>query len=540
VPEFYAYSMSEQAKVKTLAIMQKKGGLEMANRSFAISMLVAACMLVQVRFGSTQEITVRNEVDFSFMDPALITNSNDYTIAVNIYSGLLKYNVKTMEPEPDLAKSWNVSTDGLTYTFQLRNNVQWHKGYGKFTARDVKYSFDRIIDNRAKSRYRTDFSNVREVQVVDDYTVKIHMKAPDMSFIRKVLYYRPGYIVNQKAIESLGTKYNSSPIGTGPFVFDRWEPGSKVVLVANKNYFLAPPKLQKATFLVINDEAVAQLALEKGELDLVVFQSLDPLDSLKQARGVKEKSITLDVEPELNITFLSINNCRKPFDDIRVRQALHLAINKDDLIAAAYGGAAPKAANFLNPRFFGYKKDVKAYDYNTERAKKLLAEAGLPTGFETNLLYHPQEPWKHYAPIIQEQLRQVGIRVKLNLLDRATVENLRQKGDYDLMYGSISRPPDPDIMFSTYLLSTNAPYPNYLCYKNKEVDGLIAQGNREPNTEKRKNIYYRLQDIVADETPMVPISYRTVLAAWRSNVKNYTFNSLASYNLYNVTVQGKK
>src|SRR6185503_14621931 len=291
----------------------------MANRYITTSILVATLLLAHAPLVSSQEITVRNEVDFSFMDPALITNSNDYAIAANIYSGLLKYNVKTMEPEPDLAKSWNVSTDGLTYTFQLRNNVQWHKGYGKFTARDVKYSFDRIIDNRAKSRYRTDFSNVREVEVVDDLTVKIHMKSPDMSFIRKVLYYRPGYIVNQKAIETLGAKYNSSPIGTGPFVFERWDPGSKTILVANKNYFLGPPKLQKATFLVVNDESVAQLALEKGELDLVVFQSLDPLDSLKKSREVRDKKIILDVEPELNVTFLSINNCRRPFDDIRVR-----------------------------------------------------------------------------------------------------------------------------------------------------------------------------------------------------------------------------
>jgi peptide/nickel transport system substrate-binding protein len=487
-----------------------------------------------------QEITVRNEVDFSFMDPALITNSNDYAIAANIYSGLLKYNLKTMEPEPDLARSWNVSPDGLTYTFQLRDNVQWHKGYGKFTARDVKYSFDRIMDNRAKSRYRTDFRNVREVEAVDDYTVKIHMKSPDMSFVRKVLYYRPGFIVNQKAIETLGNKYNSGPIGTGPFVFERWDPGSKTILVANKNYFLPPPKLQRATFLVVNDESVAQLALEKGDLDIAEFQSLEPLESLKNSREVKENRITLAVEPELNVTFMAINNCRKPFDDLRVRQAIHLAINKDELIAAAYNGVAPKAANFLNPKFFAHKSNVKTYDYNVASAKKLLTEAGFANGLDTTLLYHPQEPWKHYAPIIQEQLRQVGVRVKLNMLDRATVEQLRQKGDFELMYGSVSRPPDPDIMFTTYLHSSNAPYPNYLCYKNKTVDALVEQGNRESNTEKRRSIYYKIQDIVAEETPLVPISYRTVLAAWRSHVKGYTFNPLASYNLYGVTVEGKK
>jgi len=137
-----------------------------------VAMLWAPC---PYRVGA-QEIIVRNDVDFTFMDPALITNSNDYTIAANIYSGLLKFNPKTMEPEPDLAKSWNISADGLTYTFYLRDNVQWHKGYGRLTARDVKYSFDRIMDPKTKSRYCMDFQNVKDIEVVNDYTVKVHFK----------------------------------------------------------------------------------------------------------------------------------------------------------------------------------------------------------------------------------------------------------------------------------------------------------------------------------------------------------------------------
>ncbi|MBI4282870.1 MAG: ABC transporter substrate-binding protein, partial [Chloroflexi bacterium] len=164
--------------------------------------LFAVSLMAHLYAAHAQEITVRNDVDFSFMDPAQISNYNDYRIAANIYSGLLRFNLETFEPEPDLAKSWEVSPDGLTYTFHLRDNVQWHKGYGKFTARDVKYSLERIMDPKTKSRFREDLANVDRVEVVGDYTVKIHMKAPDMSFVRKVLYYRPGYIVNQKAIET--------------------------------------------------------------------------------------------------------------------------------------------------------------------------------------------------------------------------------------------------------------------------------------------------------------------------------------------------
>ena len=511
------------------------------NKMLLRALILVAVFMVTPTLGAYgQELTVRNDIDFTFMDPAFITNSNDYTIAANIYSGLLRFNLKTMEPEPDLAKSWEISPDGLAYTFQLRDNVQWHKGYGKFTARDVKYSVERIMDPKTKSRYRTDFTNVKGVEVVGDYTVKIHMKTPDMSFVRKVFYYRPGYIVNQKAIETLGSKYNSGPIGTGPFIFDRWEPGSKVVLVANKDYFLGPPKLKKITFLVINEEAVTQMALETGDLDIAVFSSVENLESLRKSSGVSSGKVVLQEETSLRISYLTINNCRKPFDDVRVRQAIHHAINKDALIAAAYGGLARKAANFLNPGYFAYKPDVKVYEYNPERAKKLLAEAGFPNGFETSLLYYSGEPWKVYGPIIQDQLRQVGIRMKLTMLDRATVEQLRRKGNFDFLYGNISRPPDPDIMFSTYFHSSNAPYPNMSCYKNKEVDGLIVQGNGERDTEKRRSIYHRIQDIIAEETPLVPINYGLDIVARKSYVKGYTFNPLADYVLYDTYIEGKK
>jgi peptide/nickel transport system substrate-binding protein len=513
----------------------------MMNSQLSLAVFFFAAILYMpcpYRAGA-QEIIVRNDTDFTFMDPALITNSNDYTIAANIYSGLLKFNPKTMEPEPDLAKSWTISPDGLTYTFNLRDNVQWHKGYGQLTARDVKYSFDRIMDAKTKSRYRTDFQNVRDVEVVSDHTVKIHFKTPDMSFVRKVLYYRPGYIVNQKAMEALKGNYRSGPIGTGPFIFDRWEPGSKTILVANKDYFLGPPKLKKATFLTVNEDAVAQLALERGDIDLAVFSSAEDLAGLKALGAVQTGKVILQEQLSLRITYLNINNCKKPFDDIHLRRAVHHAINKDALIAAGFGGLARQASNFLNPGYFAHKPNVTVYEYSPDKAKKLLAEAGFPKGLDAAMLYYSGDPWKIYAPIIQEQLREVGIRLNLSMLDRASMEPLWAKGNFDFLYGNMSRPPDPDIVFSTYFQSTNSPYPNYSCYKNKEVDNLIAQGNRERDAEKRKKIYYQIQDIITQDTPVIPINYGIDFVARRSQVRGYTYNPLANYILYNVSVDAK-
>ena len=282
------------------------------------------------------------------------------------------------------------------------------------------------------------------------------------------------------------------------------------------------------------------MALETGELDIAMFSSLENLEAIKGGPQVRSGRLIFKNETPLRISYLVMNNCRKPFDDIRVRQAIHHALNKDSLIAAAYSGMAKKAANFLNPGYFGHKSDVKVYDSNPERAKKLLAEAGFPTGFETSLLYYSTEPWKTHAPIIQDQLRQVGVRMKLSMVDRATVEQMRQKGNFDLLSANLSRPPDPDIVFSTYFQSGNIPYPNLACYKNKEVDDLIMLGNRERNIDRRKKIYYRIQDIIAEETPVVPLDYGSDFVAHKPYVKGFVYSPLADYVLHDVYIEGKK
>ena len=215
--------------------------------SLAVFFFAAILYMPCPHRAGAQEITVRNDTDFTFMDPALITNSNDYTIAANIYSGLLKFNPKTMEPEPDLAKSWTISPDGLTYTFNLRDNVQWHKGYGQLTARDVKYSFDRIMDPRTKSRYRTDFQNVRDVEVVSDHTVKIHFKTPDMSFVRK-FYLPPGLYREPEGDGGLERKLQVRSDRTGPFILTAGSPARRRFWSPIKITFLDRRSLRKQLF----------------------------------------------------------------------------------------------------------------------------------------------------------------------------------------------------------------------------------------------------------------------------------------------------
>jgi peptide/nickel transport system substrate-binding protein len=209
----------------------------------------------------------------------------------------------------------------------------------------------------------------------------------------------------------------------------------------------------------VNEDAVAQLALERGDIDLAVFSSAEDLVGLKALGAVQTGKVILQEQLSLRITYLNINNCKKPFDDIRLRQAVHHAINKDALIAAGFGGLARQASNFLNPGYFAHKRTLTVYEYNPNKAKKLIAEAGFPKGLDAAMLYYSGDPWKMYAPIIQEQLREVGIQLTLNMHDRASMEPMWAKGNFDFLYGNMSRPPIPTSCFQPIFNRPTAPIP---------------------------------------------------------------------------------
>ncbi|MBC7078611.1 MAG: ABC transporter substrate-binding protein [Synergistales bacterium] len=203
--------------------------------------LVAGCRGVQQ---AKQEVVVvaRLLADIENVDPAYITAVSDQYIATNVYSGLVRYKPGTGEIEPDLAEDWDISPDGLVYTFHLRRGVKWHKGMGELTSEDVKYSFERILDPATKSLNKLYLEQVADIKTPDKYTVQIKLKEPYAPFLAG-LAYRAGWIVNKKGVEAGGKEYGRQPVGTGPFVFSSYQPGVEVVLAANPDYFGGKPKV---------------------------------------------------------------------------------------------------------------------------------------------------------------------------------------------------------------------------------------------------------------------------------------------------------
>jgi len=459
------------------------------------------------------EFNLRLDDELLTLDPALMTSGEDYAVAYVVYSGLVRQTPGSTEILPDLATKWDLSPDGRTYTFHLRQGVKWQRGFGELTAADVKYSLDRIKDPKLGSRFRADLEPVRAVTAVDPYTVTITLDKPYGAFLSSVLAYRPGYIVNQRALERYGKDYSANVVGTGPYVVDQWVPGQGVHVSANKDFYGPPPKIQRAMFRIVPDASTAEIALERGDLDVSYFDVPDVMQRISRSNRVGSKSI---VGPRTY--WVHFNMERPPFDDVRVRQALNYATNKSDVVQRIWLGQGTVANSVLNPNMFGYLK-AERYPYDPERARALLAEAGFPAAAKNktfDFISDGTGDWPDMAAVLQQQWRAVGVRIQITALDRAVFEQRRQAHQFDMLAINSLRL-EPDQILVPYFDSAQIPYPNVSSYRG--ADALIEGARDAVDPQKRLEFYAAAQQKIQADAPVVPLLYPNILYAWRPGVK---------------------
>lgn len=504
-------------------------GSAIATASLPLGSTLARASAAAAQASSDQAITLTITDNLLNMDPALLTTGSDYAVALLVYSSLVRRNFESGKLEGDLAKSWNVSEDGLVYTFNLRDNVKWQKGYGTLTADDVVYSFERIRDPKTGSRYLADIEPVTRIEAVNPTTVRFTMKTPYPGFLDAVVAYRPGFIVNKQAIEKLGKGYVNGPVGTGPYVFDRWTPSASVELSANKDYFGGPLAIQKTTFRIIPKDTVAEIALTNGEIDAGYFQ-----DPEVQERITKNKDLQVITRPMPRSYFVYLNMQRDPFKDVRVRQAIAHAIDRQSIVDYIFLGQAKVADSPLNPNVFGYL-DVPGLDYNVDKAKKLLADAGHPKGFPDQTFEFVLTSGSSYpetAQAMQPMLEEIGIKVKISVLERALYEQRRQKNDYDLL-GQTTLRVEPSQILVPYFDSAQAPYPDINGYSG--ADDLIDKARFEPNEDKRRQYYYEAQRKIMQDMPVVPLLYPVQVLAGRKGLSGLAVGEL-TYPVWQMSV----
>ncbi|MFZ5942591.1 MAG: ABC transporter substrate-binding protein [Bacillota bacterium] len=470
------------------------------------------------------------------LDPANETDGESFYVARNILNTLVDYEDDNTDIIPGLAKSWGPKDkDGLVWTFNLREGVKFHDGTA-LNAEAVKFNFDRWMFEDNPYRHEGEAFEywsymfggypgvVKEVRAVDELTVEIELSQPFAPFINNL--GMPCFAISSpEAIKKHGKDYFKNPVGTGPFKFVEWLKDDKIVLEKNTEYWGEGPLLDKLIFRVIPDNSAALMELQAGTID--VMTGLNPED----AKIVEEDpNLQLLLRPSMNVGYLALHMEKKPFDNVLVRKAMNHAIDKQALIDAFYAGFAKPAKNPLPPSLWGYNDSIVDYKYDPAKAKALLAEAGYPNGFKTELWampvarpYMPQP--KEIATAIQQQLAEVGIEVEIVTMDWGTYLEKGEFGEHTIYtIGWNGDNGDPDNFLYVLLDKDNAKVGsagNFAFYKSDKVHDLLIAAQKETDQAKRAKLYEDAQVIIHEDAPWVPLVHTTPPIAAKKSVKNF-------------------
>ena len=459
--------------------------------------------------------------DLGAADPAFgIGNGDEFPIR-QIFNVLVGPKDGTTELRFDqlqgeLAEKWEMAPDAKSFTFHLRKGVQWHRGYGEFTAEDVVFTIKRMQDPKTGSAYGSNFRDITAVEVADPYTVTIRIASPNPFFHALALAPRfGGYMQPKKAMEELGDKFRHNPVGTGPFEFSSLEPKQKVILKANEKHWGGRPKIDVLEVLYLPETAARTLAFVKGDVDMIEGATVPGWqNSLRR----QKPDAVFDLGRPGSIWAFHLNMTRKPLDDIRVRKAIAHAIDQrvwtqafGDFVSPIYGIAPQGYYGSLGPDDVPKEADWP-YVYNPEKSKALLAEAGMPNGFDIDVFVTEREEYKSNLLILQEMLRKVGVRINLRVVEHTSYHNdIRRDLNTMIMYSSGQPPLTQAVLNAFYKSSAIVGKPtrnmNFSHYGDLggNSDALMQQANEETDDAKRVAMLKQVQIDIMRHVPSIPL-----------------------------------
>ncbi|SOC00171.1 peptide/nickel transport system substrate-binding protein/oligopeptide transport system substrate-binding protein [Ureibacillus xyleni] len=477
------------------------------------------------------------------LDPAIVTDGESFKVTENIFETLLNFGEQDTTIHPGLAKEWEVSEDGLTYTFHLQEGVKFHDGTD-FNAEAVVKNVERWKAGTAEQFYyfNTMFKAegkdiIKTVTAVDEKTVVFELSRPQAPFLKNIAM-SPFGIASPTAFEAAGDKFGDNPVGTGPFVFVEWKRNDSITVKKNDNYWQAGlPKLDTIIFRAIPDNSARLNALVTGEIDLA--DGINPSDA-----GTIEGNADLQLieRPSMNVGYLGLTSTRKPFDNKLVRQAVNYAIDKQAIVDAFFEGRAEVAVNPMPSSIFGYNDEITGYEYNPEKAKELLAEAGYD-GKEIELWAMPvPRPYmpdgQKVAEAIQKNLADVGIPSKIVTFEWATYLEKAKNGEADaFLLGWTGDNGDADNFLYALLDKDNIGSNNYSYYSNDAVHDLLITAQSDLDEEKREQLYKEAQVLIHEDAPWVPLVHSIPLLAAKKGVTDYVPHQTGSESLINVSIQ---
>ncbi|HXF83105.1 MAG TPA: ABC transporter substrate-binding protein [bacterium] len=479
------------------------------------------------------------------LDPGDIEDGFSVNNTSNMFDTLVRFRADSTQIEPSLAESWSVTQDGLVWTFRLRRGVKFHDGT-PFNADAVVFTYARQIDKKhpyfpGNAPYASfTYQNVKSVTAVDPYTVRFTLSAPFAPFLTNMAMFSTS-IVSPTAVKKWGKDFFKHPVGTGPFKFVEWVQKDRITMEANRDYWAGRPCVDRLIIRGIPDNTVRLLEMERGGLHL-----MDQVNPPDYERIRRNNRLVLFTGPGLNTGYIALNTEREPFNDVRVRRAVNMSVNKPALIRAFYAGVGQPAKNPMPPTIWGYNDAVKPYEYNPERARQLLAEAGYPNGITTELWWpnrarpYLTQPQK-IAEAIQQQLAKGGIRAKLVTYEWGTYLDKLSNGEHPMaIIGWIGDNGDPDNFLYVLLDKDNAvkgDANNYAFYKSEAVHDLLIRAQRIGDQAARARLYRQAQEIIARDAPWVPLVHAARVGAYRREVQNFYLHPLQIWWLHRVWIQ---
>ena len=458
--------------------------------------------------GPPQVLRVGLNAEPDNIDPHLLLQTESMRVMEQMYSSLLRLS-PTLQIQPDLATKWQVSEDGKTYTFTLRQGVKFHNGR-PLTAKDVQYSLGRMADPKVKSPWAYLFADLSEIRVVDDHTVQIVMKAPAAHILAALATPFAG-IVPREAVDQYGN-LKTKAVGTGPFRLVEWVPGQRIVQERYKEYHVPGlPKLDRVEWLFIEDPSTRVQQLLSKTIDLDIDVPLGTMPDYQRAAGVKVVGGEV-----VSYYYLAFNVKRKPFGDPRVRQAIAWQVNREEIVTlAADGQGTPILGGPIPSSHWAFAKLVVYPRVDAEKARRLLAEAGYPAGFSYEMMTRKGE-----APIaqaVQQQLRKIGIDARIVVAESGAYNNrLYKEHDFDGVASRWGTLIDPDdFLYGQFVTGGGW---NPYGFGNSDVDQLLKQGREFLNPDKRREIYRQAEQRIAELAPYVFLYRPKRFAAFQAYV----------------------
>jgi peptide/nickel transport system substrate-binding protein len=497
-------------------------------------MLAAGLILVPAAARAQSTLVVSIAADPTGFDPEAVANNTSGFIMATVFDSLVSYKPGTTEVAPGLAKSWDISPDGLTYTFHLRTGITFHDG-SKFNAAEYVQTLDRQLKkDDPNSIYNTGpvqgyedftFGAVASYSALDENTVQFKMKEPSAAFLNSLAMVWNG-VVSYQAAAKYGKDFRNNPVGTGPYIFREWKSRDQIVLDANPTYWKGKPKIGRLVFKVYPDAQAALLALQQNETQIMGDVATQVIPALRA-----DHNIVVLTQPGLTVNGMAMPNDTPPFNDKRVRQALNYAVDKEAINKALYGGLAVTMTSPLPEAQWGFDKSLKGYPYDPAKAKQLLEAAGVKPGLKVELLsyntprgYNPAGA--DLAVALQGYLRKVGIEADIQKNDMGAFLATVRSGNYHGLFltGWSGDNGDPDNFVGELWGSYGMPVNDTSHYKDPAVDKLMQEAAKEVDHAKRIQMYAQIQNMILDGAPWVFVNSTLQVRATRKNVKGFELN----------------